>query len=210
LVRREVQGVDLGLRQVVPAGDVALLPRPGEARRGLDQLLLPCPGKDRAQVLPGLIRRAARVRPFLGQGALVDPVQELADLLVLQRLDGGTAAPLLPFPDGRAVFIAGPAGEGLGAQVAFDDSLEGGRHGVAPAPPAPASLLDPLGRRRDAWCPTAGTSCRGRGRSSAVLVRRGHTKAYPTRRLKWGRTTRLPRAFDESTPRKRPISGAPV
>ena len=82
-MRREVKGVDLGLRQVVPACYVALFPRPGEAWRGLDQLLFPRPGEDGAQVFPRLIRRAARVRPFLGQGALVDPVQERADLLVL-------------------------------------------------------------------------------------------------------------------------------
>src|SRR5262249_2835827 len=110
LVRREVQGVDLGLRQVVPACDVALLPRPGEAGRGLDQLLLPRPGEDRPQVFPSLARRPARVRPLLAQGTLVDPVQELTDLLVLHRLDGGTVTPLLPLPDGRAVFVASPVG----------------------------------------------------------------------------------------------------
>jgi hypothetical protein len=57
-------------------------------------------------VFPGLVRRAARIRPFLGQGTLVDPVEELADLLALQLLDRGAASPLLPFPDRGEVFVA--------------------------------------------------------------------------------------------------------
>ena len=40
LVRREVQGVDLRLGQLVPAGDVALRPGLREPRRRVDKFLL--------------------------------------------------------------------------------------------------------------------------------------------------------------------------
>src|SRR5262249_15699395 len=126
--RREVKGVNLGLGQVVPAGHIALLPRPREAWRGLDQLLLPRPREDGAQALARLIRRAARVRPFLGQGTLVDPVQELADLLVLQLLDRGAASPLLPFTERGKVFVPGAACHSLRAEITFYCSPEGGCH----------------------------------------------------------------------------------
>ena len=68
LVGGEVQGVDLGLGQVVPASDVALVPRRGEPRQGVDQLLLPGPGEDGAEVLAGLVGRAAWVLSLTGDG----------------------------------------------------------------------------------------------------------------------------------------------
>src|SRR5262245_28700721 len=83
LVRLAVERGNVGLRQVVPAGDVSLVPRLREAGRGLDQLLFPRPGEDGAEVFAGLVRGATRVRPLLREGALVDPVEELAELLVL-------------------------------------------------------------------------------------------------------------------------------
>ena len=109
LVRREVEGVDLRLGQVVSAGHVALLPGLGEPRRRVDQFLLPGPREDGAQVFAGLVRGATGVRPFLGDGTLVDPVQELADVLAPQFLDRDAAAPLLPLPEGREVLVAGSA-----------------------------------------------------------------------------------------------------
>ena len=141
LVGREVEGVDLGLGQVVSAGDVALVPGRGEPRRRVDQLLLPGPGEDGAEVLAGLVRRAARVRPLVRDGPLVDPVEELADVLAPQLLDGDAAAPLLPLPEGREVLVARPAGQGLGAQVALGCRLEGRRHLIGPgaADPCPAA-----------------------------------------------------------------------
>ena len=132
LVGGEVEGVDLGLGQVVAAGDVALVPGPGEPRRRLDQLLLPGPGEDGAEVLAGLVGRAARVGPLVLDGLLVDPVEELADVLAPQLLDRAAAAPPLPLPDGREVLVARPAGQALGADVALRRRLEGRRHPSAP------------------------------------------------------------------------------
>jgi hypothetical protein len=83
LVCCEVEGVDLGLGQVVAAGHVALVFGAGERRRQVDQLLLPGPREDGAKVLAGLVGRAAWVRPLILDGALVDPVQELADVLAM-------------------------------------------------------------------------------------------------------------------------------
>ena len=103
LVGGEVEGVDLGLGQVVAAGDVALVPGPGEPRRRVDQLLLPGPVEDGAEVLAGLVGRAARILPLILDGLLVDPVEELAEVLAPQLLDGDAAAPRLPLPEGREV-----------------------------------------------------------------------------------------------------------
>ena len=128
----EVEGVDLGLGQVVAAGDVALLPGPGEPGRRLDQLLLPGPGEDGAEVLAGLVGRAARVGPLVPDGLLVDPVEELADVLAPELLDRAPAAPPLPLPDGRGVLVAGAAGQALGAEVALGRRLEGRGHPSAP------------------------------------------------------------------------------
>jgi hypothetical protein len=128
LVRREAEGVYLGLGQVVPSRHVPLVPRIREPRRCFDQLLFPRPGKDGAQVFAGLVRRATRLRPLLGEGTFVDPVDELADLLALQLLDWGATSSLLPFPDRGAVFIAGAACHGLGTEVSLDCSLEGRCH----------------------------------------------------------------------------------
>src|SRR5262245_49906752 len=98
LVGGEVEVVDLGLRQVVSAGDVALVPGPGEPRRCVDQLLLPGPVEDGAEVLAGLVGRTAGVLSLALDGLLVDPVEELPDVLAVQLLDGEAAAPPLPLP----------------------------------------------------------------------------------------------------------------
>ena len=63
LVGGEIEGVDLGLGEVVAASDVALVPGPGEPRRRIDQFLLPGPTEDGAEMLAGLVGRAARVLP---------------------------------------------------------------------------------------------------------------------------------------------------
>ena len=141
LVGGEVEGVDLGLGQVVSAGDVALVPGRGEPRRRVDQLLLPGPVEDGAEVLAGLVGRAAGVLSLIRDGLLVDPVEELADVLAPQLLDGDAAAPLLPLPEGREVLVARGAGQGLGAQVALRCRLEGRRHHIGPgaADPCPAA-----------------------------------------------------------------------
>ena len=92
----EVEGVDLGLGQVVAAGHVALVPGPGEPRRRLDQLLLPGPREDGAEVLAGLVGGAAGVGTLVLDGPLVDPVEELADVLALQLLDRAARRPTAP------------------------------------------------------------------------------------------------------------------
>ena len=128
----EVEGVDLGLGEVVAAGDVSLLPGPGEPGRRLDQLLLPGPGQHGAEVLAGLVGGAARVGPLVPNGLPVDPVEELADILAPELLDRAAAAPPLPLPDGRGVLVASPAGEALGAEVALGRRFEGCGHPSAP------------------------------------------------------------------------------
>src|SRR5262249_22575798 len=119
LVGGEVKGVDLGLGQVVSAGDVALVPGRREPWRRVDLLLLPGPIKDRAEVLAGLVGRSARVLPLVLDGLLVHPVEELADVLATKLLDRQAAAPPLPLLEGREVLIARAAGQSLGAQVAL-------------------------------------------------------------------------------------------
>src|SRR5262249_27014192 len=95
-------------------------------------LLLPGPGEDGAEVLAGLVGRTAGVSPRILDGVLVDPVEELAEVLAPQLLDGDAAAPRLPLPEGREVLVARGAGQGLGAQVALRRGLEGRRHRIGP------------------------------------------------------------------------------
>ena len=109
LVGCEVEGVDLGLGEVVSAGDVALVPRRGEPRQRVDQFLLPGPVEDGAEVLAGLVGRAAGVRPLVLDRAVVDPVEKFADVPPSQLLDPRAGTPLLPLPEGREVLAAGPA-----------------------------------------------------------------------------------------------------
>src|SRR5262249_19585341 len=81
LVRREVEGVDLRFGQVMPARNVALLPRLWKPRRRFDHLLLPRPGNDGTQVLAGLIGCTPRIGSWLLNRTLIDPVQEVANVL---------------------------------------------------------------------------------------------------------------------------------
>ena len=84
----DVEGVDLGLGQVAAAGHAALVPGLRDPWRRVNQLLLQGPRKDGARVFAGLVGRAAAVRTFIGVVPLVDPVQEIADVLPPQLLDG--------------------------------------------------------------------------------------------------------------------------
>jgi hypothetical protein len=125
----------------------------------------------------------------------VDPVEELADLLELQLLDRGAAAPHFPFPDRGEVFAPRAACDRLRVEVAVNRSVrrgcqEGGSFVTGPGFDAESS-----------W-PAASlfASCwrglsRGRTRSSVVLVRRADTKAYPTRQLEWDRAEKFPCTF---------------
>ena len=83
-------------------------------------------------MLAGLVGRAAWVRPLVRDGLLVDPVEELADVLPPQSLDRPAPAPLLPLPEGREILVARPARQGLGAQVALRRCPECRRHLVRP------------------------------------------------------------------------------
>ena len=105
LVGSEVEGVDLGLGQVVSASDVALVPGRGEPRQRVDQLLLPGPVEDGADLLAGLVGRAAWVLSLTRDGLIVNPVEEFADVLSRQLFDWGAAAPPLPFSKGREVLV---------------------------------------------------------------------------------------------------------
>src|SRR5262249_44577222 len=98
----------------------------------VDQLLLPGLLEDGAEVLAGLVGRAAWVLSLVRDGLIVDPVEELAEVPAPQLLDGDAAAPLLPLPEGRQVLVARGAGQGLGPQVAFRGRLEGRRHRIRP------------------------------------------------------------------------------
>src|SRR5262245_6080473 len=86
LVRRKVESVDFRLGQVVSARHVALLPRLREPRWRVDKFLVPGPRNDGAQVFASLVRSAAGIQPFVRDGALVDPIQKLADVLPPQFL----------------------------------------------------------------------------------------------------------------------------
>ena len=100
LVGSEVKGVDLGLGQVVSASDVARSPG-GEPRQRVDQLLLPGPVEDGADLLAGLVGRAAWVLSLTRDRSIVNPVEELADVLSRQLFDGDAAAPPLPFSEDK-------------------------------------------------------------------------------------------------------------
>ena len=67
-------------------------------------------------MLAGLVGRAAWVLSLTLDGLIVDPVEELADVLAPQLLDGDAAAPPLPFPEGREVLVTRRARQGLGAK----------------------------------------------------------------------------------------------
>src|SRR5262249_34742133 len=144
LVGGEVEGVDLGFGQVVSAGDVALVPGRGEPWQCVNQLLLPGLVEDGAEVLAGLVGRAAGVLSLTLDSLIVDPVEALADALAAQWLDGAGAAPPLPLPEGGEVLVARGAGQGLGAQVALRCRLEGRRHLIGPGAASPCPAARPV------------------------------------------------------------------
>ena len=83
-------------------------------------------------MLAGLVGRAAWVLSLTLDGLVVDPVEEFADVLAPQLLDGDAAAPPLPLPEGRKVLASSRARQGLGAQVTLRCRLEGRRHLIGP------------------------------------------------------------------------------
>ena len=58
-----------------------------------------------AQVVASLVRGSTGIRPFVSDRAIVDPIQELANLLAPEVLDRDSTAPLLPLPKGRVVLV---------------------------------------------------------------------------------------------------------
>jgi hypothetical protein len=100
----------------------------------------------RWRILSGLVGRAAGVRPLILDSPLGDPVQELADVLAPQLLDGRAPAPLLPLPERREVFVARPARPGLGTQATLRRRLEGRRHLIGPGAAVPCSAARPVRR----------------------------------------------------------------
>ena len=179
----EVQGVEFGLGQVVPAGHVPLRPGLREPGRGVDEFLLPGPGEDGPQVLAGLVRGPAGVRPLVRDRPLVHPVEELPDVLPLELLDRDPAAPLVPLPEGRAVLVAGPAGQGLGPQVALGRGGEGRSH---------RGLSDAAGRGSDLLSDGAG------GIAQGVLLPRPPVEGGDGCQSKWSRRTISESVPDES------------
>ena len=79
-------------------------------------------------MVAGLVCGATRVCPILSDGTLVDPVQELADPLVLQLLDRGAASPLLPLAERGKILVPGAACHSLRMEVTLHCGLEGGCH----------------------------------------------------------------------------------
>jgi hypothetical protein len=79
-VRREIQGVDLLLGQVMSARDGAVLARCWESRESLQEILFPGPGHDGSEMFASLIRRATGIRSTLRDRTLVDPVKAAIDL----------------------------------------------------------------------------------------------------------------------------------
>src|SRR5215831_13145372 len=96
LVRREIERINLGLGQIMPACHIALHTRHRKSRHGIDKFLFPSPRKYGTQVFACLVRRSTGICPFLGDGSFVNPVKELPDALALQFLDWGACTPSLP------------------------------------------------------------------------------------------------------------------
>jgi hypothetical protein len=97
---------------------------------GVDQLLLPGPGKDSPQVLAGLVGGPAAIGSLVFERALVNPPKKVPDIFALQVLDASSATPLLPFAEGRLVLIAGAPRTGVHAEIALDRGTERRLHNV--------------------------------------------------------------------------------
>ena len=93
----------------------------------------------------GLVRRATGIRSLLRDGMLVDPIEELPDLLSAELLDGHSAAPFLPFLERRVSTrpeFHGRFARHEGTSVTTVLRVVG--IGQAPAPPVLAPMPDPL------------------------------------------------------------------
>jgi hypothetical protein len=80
LVRREIEGVDLGFGQIMSPGNVTLRLQFRKPGKSIDQVLFPSPRHHGAQMRPHFIRNAAWVPRLSSYGIFVDPVEELANL----------------------------------------------------------------------------------------------------------------------------------
>jgi len=127
-VAGEVEGIDFLLGQIVSAGSVALRARLRKLRKGIQEVLLPCPDHHRSEVVSCLVGRATGIGPSLRDGTLVHPVEKLADLLASQLFDGCLIAPLLPFLDRGEIGILRAAGWLARTKVAQNQFFEARRH----------------------------------------------------------------------------------
>src|SRR5687768_1659315 len=123
LMSRKVQRVDLGLGQIMSARNVALVLGLREARQRANQFLIPGPRQDSAEMLARLVRRTAGIRSLLSHRPLVDPIQEVANLLAAQLLDRDATAPSLPFLEGGTVLHSRSMRWCYRAQVLRDGDL---------------------------------------------------------------------------------------
>ena len=79
-----------------------------------------------------LVGRAAWVLSLTRDGLIVNPVEELADVLSRHLFDGDAAASPVPFSNGREVLLTRRARQGLGAQITLRCRLEGRRQLIGP------------------------------------------------------------------------------
>lgn len=94
----------------MPAGDGAVLARFRESRKGIQEILFPCPGHDCPEMFASLVRSATRIRPTLCDGRLVHPVEKLANLLATELFDGDSFAPFFPLFHRGQVSVPSPLG----------------------------------------------------------------------------------------------------
>jgi hypothetical protein len=58
--RWQSKGVELGLDEVMATGEIAVVPGPGEPRRRVNELMLPGPQQDGAEILSDLLGAGCR------------------------------------------------------------------------------------------------------------------------------------------------------
>ena len=103
---REVERVDLRLRQVVPPRYVALRLVLREPRQGIDQILLPRPRHHSTQMRTNLVRGATWISSFLCCSVRIDPIQKLTEFFSSKLVKWKSTAPAFPLSESRGILLA--------------------------------------------------------------------------------------------------------
>jgi len=96
LVCRKVEGVNLSLCEIVPAGGTLMRPRLREARKDFDHVPFPRPRHDSSEVLAILVRGSTRILSRVFNSLFVNPIKKVVYLMTTQFLNCHTAIPLSP------------------------------------------------------------------------------------------------------------------